>query len=310
MGEATEKQLQSSSFEGVEPGTIVGQAGVEAHYNRLLMGQDGYRRAIVNSHGVEVGEAERQLPKDGPAATLTLDGKLQAAMEEAMAGLSGSAVALDPETGEILGMVSSPAYDPNLFSAGIDLGTWASLVRDPQTPLINRVIQGQYPAGSTFKVVTALAALQEGVITPRTTFHCPGYLNVYGTLLRCHKAEGHGTLDLVHAIALSCNVYFYQVGIRLEIERISRYAKMLGLGEMTGVDLPNEVSGLIPNPEWKLRVLKAPWFPGETVSVAIGQGHGPGDAPPDGAAGRRGGQWRLSGERPICWQGGRQIAFT
>jgi len=272
VGEATEKQLQSSSFEGVEPGTIVGQAGVEAHYNRLLMGQDGYRRAIVNSRGVEVGEAERQLPKDGPAATLTLDGTLQAAMEEAMAGLSGSAVALDPETGEILGMVSSPAYDPNLFSAGIDLGTWASLVRDPQTPLINRVIQGQYPAGSTFKLVTALAALQEGVITPRTTFHCPGYLNVYGTLRRCHKAEGHGTLDLAHAIALSCNVYFYQVGIRLEIERISRYAKMLGLGELTGVDLPNEVSGLIPNPEWKLRVLKAPWFPGETVSVAIGQG--------------------------------------
>lgn len=272
VGEATEKQLQSPSFEGVEPGAIVGQAGVEAHYNRLLMGQDGYRRAIVNSRGVEVREDRRELPKDGPPATLTLDGRLQAAMEEAMAGLSGSAVALDPETGEVLGLVSSPAYDPNLFSAGIDLGTWASLVRDPQTPLINRAIQGQYPAGSTFKVVTALAALQEGAINPSTTFHCPGYLNLYGTVRRCHKAEGHGTLDLAHAIALSCNVYFYQVGVRLEIERIARYAKLLGLGGTTGIDLPSEVSGLIPSPEWKLRVLKAPWFPGETVSVAIGQG--------------------------------------
>lgn len=273
VGEVTEKQLhESSAFEGVEPGTIVGQAGIEAHYNRLLMGQDGYRRAIVNSRGVEVGEDKRELPKDGPAATLTLDGRLQAAMEEAMAGLSGSAVALDPETGEVLGMVSSPAYDPNLFSAGIDLGSWASLLRDPQTPLMNRVIQGQYPAGSTFKVVTALAALQEGVITPTTTFHCAGYLNVYGTVRRCHKAEGHGTLDLAHAIALSCNVYFYQVGVRLEIERISRYAKLLGLGEATAIDLPNEAAGLIPSPEWKLKVFKTPWFPGETVSVAIGQG--------------------------------------
>ncbi len=272
VGEATEKQLQSPSFEGVEPGVIVGQAGVEAHYNRLLMGQDGYRRAIVNSRGVEVREDRRELPKDGPPATLTLDGGLQSAMEDAMAGLSGSAVALDPETGEVLGLVSSPAYDPNLFSAGIDLGAWASLVRDPQTPLINRAIQGQYPAGSTFKLVTALAALQEGVIGPTTTFHCPGYLSVYGTVRRCHKAEGHGTLDLAHALALSCNVYFYQVGVRLEIERISRYAKLLGLGGTTGIDLPSEVSGLIPSPEWKLRVLKTPWFPGETVSVAIGQG--------------------------------------
>ncbi len=272
VGEATEKQLETKAFEGVEPGTIVGQAGIEAYYNRILMGRDGYRRAIVNSRGVEVREDRRQLPTDGPAATLTLDGRLQAAMEEAMAGLAGSAVALDPENGEVLGMVSSPAYDPNVFSAGIDLGTWTSLVRDPATPLINRVIQGQYPAGSTFKLVTALAALQEGVVSASTTFHCPGYLNVHGTLRRCHKPDGHGTVDLGRAIALSCNVFFYQVGVRLEIERISRYAKLLGLGGATGIDLPNEVAGLIPSPEWKLRVFKAPWFPGETVSVAIGQG--------------------------------------
>lgn len=273
VGEATERQLQSPAFEGVDPGTIIGQAGVEAQYNRVLMGQDGLRRVIVNSRGVEVGEAEGgATPADGPAATLTLDADLQAAMEEALEGRSGSAVAMDPMSGEILAMVSSPSYDPNLFSAGIDPATWSSLVKDPATPLINRVIQGQYPAGSTFKVVTALAALQEGAITPQTTFHCPGYLNVYGTMRRCHKAEGHGTVDLQRAIALSCNVYFYQVGVRLEIERISRYARLLGLGDGTGVDLPNESSGLIPSPEWKMRVFKTPWFPGETVSVAIGQG--------------------------------------
>jgi penicillin-binding protein 2 len=272
VGEVTERQLQSPAFSGIEQGALVGQAGIEYQYNRLLMGQDGMRRVIVNSRGVEAGEAEVISPVDGPSINLTVDLQLQALMEDALRELSGAAVALDPETGEILAMVSNPSYDPNLFSSGIEPNTWTGLVKDAETPLVNRAIQGQYPAGSTFKVVTALAALQERVITPSTQFYCPGHLSVYNTVFRCHKAGGHGTVDLRGALTTSCNVYFYNVGIRLEIDRIARYATLLGLGRPTGVDLPNEMAGLIPSPEWKRRTQKANWFGGETVSVSIGQG--------------------------------------
>jgi penicillin-binding protein 2 len=188
-----------------------------------------------------------------------------------MAGQSGSVIALDPETGEVLAYVSLPGYDPNAFSAGINPQEWAALMRDPEKPLINRVIQGVYPPGSTFKIISALAALQEGIITPASRFHCPGHLAVYGTLFRCHKEGGHGTIDLREAIALSCNVYFYNLGIRLEIERLSKYAKLLGLSRPTGIDLPHESSGLFQDPEWKMRTQKVRWFPAETVSVSIGQ---------------------------------------
>jgi penicillin-binding protein 2 len=193
-------------------------------------------------------------------------------MEAAFEGRSGSAVALDPETGEILAMTSTPAYDPNQFTTGIEPAEWASLASDPDTPLMNRVIQGSYAPGSTFKVIAATAALEEGVITPETTFYCPGQLSVYNTVFRCATPGGHGVVDLRHAIARSCNVYFYNVGIRLEIARLAKWAKLMGLGSPTGVDLPHEASGLMPSPEWKLRVLKTPWYAGETVSVAIGQG--------------------------------------
>jgi penicillin-binding protein 2 len=272
VGEVTDRQLASTAFAGIEPGTVVGQAGIEQQYNRLLMGQDGVRRVIVNSRGVEVDEAEQVAPRDGPSATLTIDAELQAAVEEALEGRAGSVAALDPETGEVLALVSSPSYDPNLFASGIEPGTWSGLINDPQTPLVNRVVQQHYPPGSTFKIIMALAGLQEGVISPNTSFSCNGGINLYGTYRRCHKAGGHGTLDLRGAIAQSCNVYFYQVGVRLEIERIAAYARRLGLGAATGIDLPNEVTGLIPSPEWKQRTQGGPWYPGETVSVAIGQG--------------------------------------
>jgi penicillin-binding protein 2 len=272
VGEISERQLQLPEYEGLNPGALVGQAGLESQYNRSLMGKDGYRRVIVNSRGLEVNEAQRRPPVDGPALTLTLDSRLQAAMDRAFAGRAGSGVALDPETGEILAMTSTPAYDPNEFTTGIEPAVWARLTSNPGTPLMNRVIQGTYAPGSTFKIVMATAGLEERVITPETTFYCPGYLAVYNTVFRCAKASGHGMMDVHHAIAQSCNVFFYNVGIRLEISRIAAYAKRLGLGAVTGIDLPHEVSGLIPSPEWKMRVLKTPWYGGETVSVAIGQG--------------------------------------
>ena len=272
VGEITERQLESEGYVGIEPGVTVGQAGVEAEHNRLLMGKDGLRRVVVNSRGVEVAEAERQSPVEGPSVSLTLDMNMQQAMEEAMAGRPGSAVALDPRNGEILAMVSLPSYDPNEFAKGIEPAAWNAVSKDPLTPLMNRVIQGQYSPGSSFKVMMSLAALQEGAITAQTKFNCPGYLNIYNTTFRCHKESGHGSVDLKHALALSCNVYFYNVGVRLGIERISRYARLLGLAVPTGVDLPAEVSGLIPDPDWKRKVYKDKWYPSETVSISIGQG--------------------------------------
>ena len=271
VGEVTDKQTEQEAFKGIEAGTVVGQTGLELQYNRELMGKDGMRRIIVNSRGVEVTEAERVAPLDGPTSILTLDLDLQKAFEEAMAGHSGSVIALDPETGDVLAYLSLPGYDPNAFSAGINPAEWSALMKDPEKPLINRVIQGQYPPGSTYKIINALAGLQEGVITPQSRFHCPGYLAVYGTLFRCHKQEGHGTIDLKKAIALSCNVYFYNVGIRLEIERLARYSKRMGLARPTGIDLPHEVAGVFQDPEWKMRTQKVRWFPAETVSVSIGQ---------------------------------------
>ncbi len=272
VGEITERQLDQPEFKALAPGSLVGQAGVEARYNNQLMGKDGFRRVIVNSRGLEVAEADRQAPEDGPTLTLTIDARLQAAMERAFAGRAGSAVALDPRNGEILAMTSTPGYDPNEFTTGIDPALWAQLATDPRTPLINRVIQGTYSPGSTFKIIAAVAALEEGVITPETTFYCPGQLAVYGTVFHCARASGHGTVNLRQAIAQSCNVYFYQVGIRLEIERLAKWATRMGLGTPTGVDLPHELSGIMPSPEWKQRLFHLPWYAGETVSVAIGQG--------------------------------------
>lgn len=270
VGEITDRQLRSPEFDGLEPGALVGQAGVEAQYNRGLMGRDGFRRVIVNSRGLEVSEAQRQPPEDGPSFTLSLDAELQAATERAFDGRAGSAVVLDPETGEILAMTSTPAYDPNDFTTGIDPTLWGALANDPETPLMNRVIQGQYAPGSTFKIIMATAALEEGVIGPSTTFYCPGYLRVYNKVRHC--LGQHGNVSVKRALAVSCNIFFYQLGLRLEIDRIAEWARRFGMGAPTGVDLPHEARGLMPSPEWKLRVQKTPWYPGETVSVAIGQG--------------------------------------
>lgn len=272
VGEVTQRQLGSGEFQDLKPGDLVGQAGLEAQYNRALMGQDGFRRVIVTSRGLEKDEAERQAPRNGPSLTLTLDADLQRAVERAFQGRAGAAVALDPQTGEVLAMTSSPAYDPNQFTMGIEPALWNELSRDPATPLMNRVIQGQYAPGSLFKIVMALAALGERIVTPERAFYCPGYLSIYDNVFRCNRPEGHGMVNLKRALGQSCNVYFYQVGVQLEIDRIARWARRLGLGAPTGVDLPHEAAGLVPSSEWKLRTQRLPWYAGETVSVAIGQG--------------------------------------
>lgn len=272
VGEVTERQLKQAAYADLEPGRVVGQSGLEALYNENLTGADGLRRVVVNSRGVEVELFEDQPARAGGAVELTLSADLQAAMEDAFANRAGSAVALDPYTGEILGLVSSPGFDPNSFSSGVERSVWEGLTRNPDTPLFNRALQGQYAPGSLFKVVVAAAGLEEGLITPESTVMCPGYATIYGHVFRCNRAGGHGLVSLGRALGESCNVFFYQLGARLEIQRIASYARRFGLGSVSGVDLPSEAAGLIPDADWKERVYGAPWYPGETISVSIGQG--------------------------------------
>ena len=268
------QESQRPDFAELEPGAIIGQAGLERVYNADLMGTDGTRFGVVNSRGREISELDKQDPIEGHRVQVTLDYDLQVALEDGFrqAGFNGAAAFLDPASGEILAMTSLPAYDPNAFATGLESGEWARLSSDPLRPMSNRLIQGTYSPGSTFKIVMAIAALESGVITPSTTFFCPGHGTFYGRRFACWRREGHGTVDLRRAIEQSCNVFFYNVGDRLKIDRIHEYAAKLGLVGKTGIDLPNENDSRVPSTEWKQRTFNEPWYPGETISVAIGQG--------------------------------------
>jgi penicillin-binding protein 2 len=274
VSEVSEAQLSRPEYEGVESGSRVGQAGVELAYNKLLMGEDGDREVVVNSLGREIAEANKTLPSEGQRLQLTIDADVQRATEEAFRhyGYNGGAMILDPRTGEVLSLVSLPAYDPNAFATGLDLATWRQLNTDKLKPLQNRVLQGRYSPGSTFKIATAVAALEEGVISPEQHIFCPGGGNFYGRFFKCWLAGGHGYVNMRQALERSCNTYFYTVGDRLGVDRVHKWAAALGLGEMSGVDLPNELRGLVPSTEWKRRVMKDKWYAGETISVSIGQG--------------------------------------
>jgi penicillin-binding protein 2 len=274
VSEVTEAQLQRTEYEGVESGAIVGQAGVEQAYNRLLMGAEGNRAVVVNSLGREIEELDKQPAVEGEPLQLTIDADVQRAAEEGFrhAGYNGAAVILDPRNGEVLALVSQPAYDPNSFATGIDRATWNSLLEDKLKPLQNRALQGTYSPGSTFKIAVATAALEEGVITPDFKVHCSGGASFYGRYFQCWKPGGHGTVDMRQAIEQSCNVYFYTVGNMLGVDRIHKWAAALGLGERSGIELPNEVKGLVPSTEWKRQRLNEKWYAGETISVSIGQG--------------------------------------
>jgi len=276
VSEVNEAQLARPEYEGLEAGAKVGQAGVEQAYNRLLMGTDGDRAVVVNSVGREIQEVPDGLtdPIEGKRLQLTIDKDVQRATEEGFRhfGYNGAAVILDPNSGEVLSLVSLPAYDPNKFAMGIDLATWRSLNEDKLKPLQNRALQGRYSPGSTFKIAVAVAGLEEGVVTPNTTVFCPGGANFYGRFFKCHLAGGHGTVDMRHAIEKSCNTYFYTVGNMLGVDRIHKWASALGLGERSGIDLPNEIRGIMPSTEWKLRTTGEKWYAGETISVSIGQG--------------------------------------
>jgi len=274
VGEVTDAQVTDQ--DRLKSGDIVGQAGVEKIYNGLLMGDDGARRVVVNSVGREIRTLDEDPPTEGTRLQLTIDADVQQAIEDGFdaIGLNGASVVLDPANGEVLGLTSHPAYDPNAFAAGIDRTAWASLNTDRDRPLNDRALQGRYSPGSTFKMAVALAGLEEGVITPEFHVYCPGHAVFYGQDFACWRKSrgGHGSIDLRRAIRESCDVYFYTVGNMLGVDRINKWATTLGLGVKSGIDLPNELQGLVPSTEWKRQVRKEKWYSGETISVAIGQG--------------------------------------
>jgi len=274
VGEVTEAQLVSDEYRGAEPGAVVGHAGVEKALNRYLMGKDGTKEVIVNSLGREIDVWHEEQPTEGQRVQLTIDADVQKAAEDGFTAstFNGAAVVLDPRNGEVLAFTSRPAYDPNAFAAGIDRATWNALNTDDLKPLQNRALQGRYSPGSTFKMAVGLAGLEEGIITPSTTFFCPGGQSFFGRFFKCHKKEGHGTVDLRKAIEQSCDVYFYNVGNMLGVDRINKWATLFGLGVKSNIDLPNEVTGLVPSTAWKATTREPKWYPGETISVAIGQG--------------------------------------
>src|SRR5258706_4034600 len=270
VGEVTEDMLNQPQFELYNPGDVVGVSGVQKQYTTLLRAKNGSRRAIVNSRGREVNRLDESQAEPGKQLKLTLDLDLQIAAEQAIEGKNGAIVAMDPHTGEILAMVSRPTFDPNDFAVKISRDEWNKLINDPDKPLLNKAIQAQLAPGSTFKIIMATAGWQEG-IAQTLNVHCNGGATFYGRRFGCWVKTGHGAVDLPKAIYQSCDVFFYTLAEKLGIDRIAKYATAFGLGQKTGIDLPNEVSGVMPSEEWKIRNFKQKWFAGETISVGIGQ---------------------------------------
>jgi penicillin-binding protein 2 len=280
-GEVSEDDLNTADFAHMEPGAVIGKVGIERQYNKTLMGVDGARQVVVDNLGHVRKELSRKPAVAGKDLKLTIDLDLQAVAELAMDApleelhvdhKSGAVVALDPRTGEVLAMVSRPTFDTNKFSVHIPTKEWKAITQNPEFPLMNKAIQDQEPPGSTFKPITAIAGLATGAIDPKTTVHCSGGVALYGTYQRCWEPKGHGTVALHQGMVHSCDVYFYTVGARTGIDNLFFYGDMAGYGHKTGIDLPNEVAGLMPSTQWKLRTQRQKWYLGETPSVAIGQG--------------------------------------
>jgi penicillin-binding protein 2 len=273
VGEVSEAELNLPEFAKFHQGDVIGKDGIERQYNDVLMGVDGQRRVEVDSFGHERAVLEDKEAIPGKDLQVTLDLDLQAVAELVMEDRKGAVVALDPRTGEVLAMVSRPAFDPNLFAGRIRPKDWKLLQDNPDKPLFNRAIQAQYAPGSTFKPIMSIAGLETGLLTDDFRVSCPGGATFYGHYFQCDLKRGHGTLDLHRAIVMSCDVFFYTVGNKLGIDTIAKYGEMAGLGHRTGIDLPHESEGIMPSTRWRSRVYRQKWYAGETISVAIGQGY-------------------------------------
>ncbi len=269
VGEVSEQMLDDPRYAFYEPGDVVGRSGVEQTYDSLLRGKDGSRDLIVNSHGKELGQLGQELAIPGQDLKLTIDLDLQMAAERAMEGKTGAMVAMDPHTGEILAMVSRPTFDPNEFSGRLTRTYWSSILNNADHPLLNKAIQAQLAPGSTFKIIMSLAGLEQDA-AQTLKVNCQGGASFYGHFYACDKR--HGPVDIDNAIPLSCDTFYYTLANRLGIDTIAHYATELGIGQRTGIDLPDEVAGTMPSTAWKMKTQHQKWFAGETISVGIGQG--------------------------------------
>src|SRR5271156_5649049 len=269
VGEVSEEMLNDPRYALYSPGDVVGRSGIEQTYDATLRGVDGSRDVIVNSHGKEVGQLGQELAVPGKDLRLPIDLDIQMAAEKALEGKSGALVAMDPHTGEILAMVSRPTFDPNQFAVRLTRSYWNEILNNPDHPLLNKSLQAQLAPGSTFKIIMSVAGLQENVAQ---TMHvsCNGGAEFYGHFYACDRH--HGAVDINNAIPFSCDTFYYTLANRLGIDTIAKYATSLGLGQKTGVDLPDEVSGNMPSTLWKLKTQHEKWYAGETISVGIGQG--------------------------------------
>ena len=272
-GEISQEELEKDESDSYSSGDLIGKSGIEKHLDAYLRGESGFEQVEVNVLGKMQRVLGKKNPKPGYNVVLTIDALLQKTAWEALAGKPGAVVAMDPRDGSVLALVSSPAFDPMLFSAGISTENWKRLSGDPAHPMENRAVSGQYPPASTHKIFVAAAALQEGLITPETSFVCNGFYELGNRKYRCWHKGGHGRVNLHRAIVQSCDVYFYNVGKMLGVDKLAEYARRFGLGAPTGIELPREKSGLIPTRDWKQARRKEPWQIGETISVSIGQGY-------------------------------------
>lgn len=273
LGEISPSEVQQFARQGYRTGDMVGKAGIEKEYERYLRGEEGWEQIEIDAKGHQLATVSRKPPTTGQDVFLTIDADLQRLAEEVFIHRAGAIVAVDPDTGRVLAAVSKPGYDLNLFSPSITERQWKKLNSDPLHPLENRTIRGLYAPASTFKVVTATAALAEKVITPDSKFTCKGEMEVWGQTFRCWNHHGHGRVDLHKAMVESCDIYFYQLGLKLGVDRLSHYAALFGLGKPAGLGLPHELPGLVPTPAWKLRTYGDSWKDGETVNYSIGQGY-------------------------------------
>jgi penicillin-binding protein 2 len=273
LSEINPDELKSDAYPDARSGDFVGKFGAEKSFDRYLRGKRGGRQVEVNATGQVVRILKTVDAQPGHNIYLTIDQRLQETTEALLSGIAGSVVAIEPATGEILAMVSSPSFDQNAFVGGLSRSQWSALISNPFRPMENKAIQGEYPPASTYKIITAIAGLEEGVIDDTTTFFCPGFLRFGDRVFRCWKKGGHGTVDIYRALEESCDVFFYQVGQKLGVDRLAWHAKASGLGAATGINLDHEGDGLIPTAAWKKRRTGISWQRGETMSVAIGQGY-------------------------------------
>ncbi|RJX31116.1 MAG: penicillin-binding protein 2 [Desulfurivibrio sp.] len=272
LGQINKEELEALKQKKYQGGDLIGKMGIEKLFEQQLHGEKGYRYLEVDVLGFEQQILQHQDPLPGNDLQLTIDIDLQQTAEKAMEGLGGAVVAMEVNTGKLLALASSPPLRLDEFIGGISTKVWQEHLNDPLHPLIDKTIQGQYPPGSTYKIVTALAGLGERIITPETVFYCNGGLNIYNRRYGCWKTAGHGAISLQRALAESCDVYFYQVGIRVGVDKLAVYAESLGLNQQTGIDLEHEKPGLIPTSAWKKKKKNERWQDGETLSIAIGQG--------------------------------------